>query len=100
MNSKDDFIRFVFKSSFYSMMSVICKNVFFIMFKLLKNVLSIFNEDFIFSKCKKIKKQFKKDWQSNQYLILELIKMRDGTLFSNLSLNEINLLIEEFCTSK
>ena len=47
INSKDDFIRFIFKNSFYSMTSVMCKNVFFIMFNFSKKVLSIFNEEFI-----------------------------------------------------
>ena len=53
INSKVDFIRFIFKNSFYSMTSVMCKNVFFIMFNFSKKVLSIFNEEFIlFRKCK------------------------------------------------
>ena len=99
IHSKDDLIKFVFENSFYSMTSIMCKNLFFIMFKLLKNVLSIFNEDFILSKyVRKFKKQFKNDWKTD--LIYELLKMRDGSLLSNLSLSEVNLLIEEFCTSE
>ena len=79
------------------MTSVISKNLFSIMSKFLRNILSIFNEDFMLSKyVRKFKKQFRKEWRSN--LIFELLKMRDGSFLFNLSLNKINLLLKELCT--
>ena len=49
INSKDEFIGFIFKNSFYSMTLVMCKKCFFIMSNLSNNVLPIYNEEFILS---------------------------------------------------
>ena len=98
INSNDSFINFVFKNSFYSMSSFMCQNIFFIMNKISMPVLSLFSSDFMISSAiKKLKSSCETDWK--YHIIIELLKCRDGTLSSNLSIYEINLILNDLCIS-
>ena len=66
--------------------------------KLSMPVLSLFQNDFmICSAIEKLKFICEMDWKSS--LIVELLKCRDGAMFSNLNLFEIDLILKDLCTS-
>ena len=98
INSSDNLINFIFRNSFYSMSSFMCQNIFLIMNKLSMPVLALFQNDFkITSAIKKLKFICEMDWKSS--LIVELLKCRDGAIFSNLNSYEIDLILKNLCTS-
>ena len=96
INFNDNFISFIFKNSFYSMSSIMCQNMFFIMRKLSKNIFSLFSCDFqLSSAVRKLRGDINLDWRAG--LVSELLMCRDGTLASNLTSNDINLILYDIC---
>ena len=69
---------------------------FFIMSKLSMNVLSIFTNDFqLTSAINRLRDGITPEWRTD--FVSELLMCRDGTLISNLTIEEIDLILYNIC---
>ena len=82
----------LFSKTHFILSSIMCQNIFFIMSKLSMNVLSIFTNDFqLSSAMNKLRDGITPEWRTD--FVSKLLMRRDGILISNLTVEEIDLIL-------